>query len=194
VTTNLRDQLQAALGSGYIIERELGGGGMSRVFVAADTALQRRLVVKVLYPDLAAGISTERFRREITLAASLQHPHIVPLISAGEMDGTPFFTMPLVEGESLRAVLVRRGELPVDDAVHLLRDITLALAYAHQRGVIHRDIKPENILISGRSAVVTDFGVAKALTAAANSGERDTLTSSGIALGTPRLTWHRSRR
>jgi len=185
VTTNLRDQLQAALGSGYIIERELGGGGMSSVFVVADTALQRRLVVKVLHPDLTAGISTERFRREIALAASLQHPHIVPLISAGEMDGTPFFTMPLVEGESLRAVLVRRGELPVDEAVHLLRDITLALAYAHQRGVIHRDIKPENILISGRSAVVTDFGVAKALTAAANSGERDTLTSSGIALGTP---------
>ena len=171
--------LQTSLGTSYTIERELGGGGMSRVYVAVEHALGRQVVVKLLPPDLAAGVSTERFKREIQLAARLQHPHIVPLLAAGESDGLPYFTMPYVEGESLRARLATRGEMPVAEAVRLLREIASALAYAHAHGVVHRDIKPENVLLSGGAAMVTDFGVAKALT------ESGTLTSAGIALGTP---------
>src|SRR5215216_4188660 len=110
---DLRDQLQTSLGAAYTLERELGGGGMSRVFVATETALGRHVVVKVLPPEMAAAVSTERFRREISVAARLQHPHIVPLLSAGQMDGIPYFTMPLIEGESLRVRLAQKGELPV---------------------------------------------------------------------------------
>jgi serine/threonine-protein kinase len=171
--------LQASLGTSYTIERELGGGGMARVYVAVEHALGRQVVIKLLPPDLAAGVSTERFKLEIQLAARLQHPHIVPLLAAGESDGLPYFTMPYVEGESLRARLAKRGEMPVAEAVRLLREIASALAYAHAHGVVHRDIKPENVLLSGGAAMVTDFGVAKALT------ESGTLTSAGIALGTP---------
>ena len=147
--TDLRDQLQAALGSAYTLERELGGGGMSRVFVAREMALGRLVVVKVLPPEMAAGVSTERFKREISVAARLQHPHIVPLLSAGEMDGIPYFTMPFVAGESLRVRLARRGELPVNEAVRVLREIASGLAYAHENGVVHRDIKPSNVIIDG---------------------------------------------
>jgi tetratricopeptide (TPR) repeat protein len=180
--TDLRDRLQAALGSAYRIEQELGGGGMSRVFLAEETALGRKVVVKVLPPEMAAGVNIERFRREIQLAASLQHPHIVPLHAAGQAGDLFYYTMPLVEGESLRAKLAREGELPVGETVRILGDVADALAYAHAHGVVHRDIKPDNVLISGQHAVVTDFGVAKAVSAASGSS---TLTSLGVALGTP---------
>jgi eukaryotic-like serine/threonine-protein kinase len=183
-TPDLRDQLQASLGDAYVLERELGGGGMSRVFVATEQALGREVVIKVLSPELTQSLNVDRFRREIQLAARLQHPHIVPLLTAGETDGVPFFTMPYIQGESLRTRLVRDGELPVTEAVRILREVASALAYAHARGVVHRDIKPDNILVSGGAAMVTDFGVAKALTAAA-APTGDKLTQYGVALGTP---------
>ena len=155
---------------------------MSHVFVGQETALGRRVVVKVLPPEMAAAVNIERFRREIQLVASLQHPHIVPVHTAGQVGDLFYYTMPLVEGESLRAKLAREGELPVGDAIRILRDVVDALAYAHAHGVVHRDIKPDNVLISGQHAVVTDFGVAKAMSDAAGSS---TLTSLGVALGTP---------
>jgi serine/threonine protein kinase/TolB-like protein/tetratricopeptide (TPR) repeat protein len=178
------DRLRSALASTYTIERELGGGGMSRVFLATENALGRQVVIKVLPPGLAEGVSSDRFTREIRVAARLQHPHIVPLLSAGEALGVPWFAMPFVEGESLRERLKRSGELPVSDVLRILREVAGALAYAHGRGVVHRDIKPENVLLSGGTAMVSDFGVAKAL---ADSGDADTtgLTSLGVALGTP---------
>lgn len=178
-----RDQLQQQLGTAYAIERELGGGGMSRVFVARETALERLVVLKVLPPDLAAVLSTDRFRREIQFAAKLQHPHIVPLLTAGSAECL-YYTMPLIEGESLRTRVARQGELPVADAVRILREVADALAYAHAQGVVHRDIKPDNILLSAGHAVVTDFGVAKALSASAPD-EGSGLTSVGLAIGTP---------
>jgi serine/threonine-protein kinase len=181
----LREHLQSALRPTYQIERELTGGGMSRVFVAEECALGRRVVVKVLPSDLAAAMSIERFRREIQLAAQLQHPHIVPLLTAGEAAGLPYFTMPFVEGESLRGKLAA-GELPLQEAVRMLRDIASALEYAHAHGVVHRDVKPDNVLLSGGSPVITDFGVAKALSAStAAEHVTRTTTSHGIALGTP---------
>jgi hypothetical protein len=179
---DLLERLQTALGEAYHVERELGGGGMSRVFLAEETALGRKVVVKVLPPEMGAGVNAERFRREIQLAASLQHPHIVPLLNAGQANELVWYTMPLIEGESLRARLARERELPVPDAVRLMRDVADALAYAHSHGVVHRDIKPDNVLITGHHAVVTDFGVAKAISAA--TGESH-LTSIGVALGTP---------
>jgi serine/threonine-protein kinase len=181
----LREQLQATLGDSLILEQELGGGGMSRVFVAHDAALKRKVVVKVLPSELAAAVSVERFRREIQLAAQLQHPHIVPLLSAGETEGLPFFTMPYVRGQSLRGRLLKAGELPLSETIRILRELASALAYAHEAGVVHRDIKPENILISGGSAMITDFGVAKALTASTDAAGGSSLTSLGVALGTP---------
>src|SRR5437660_1255737 len=157
---------------------------MSRVFVAHETALDRKVVIKVLPPETAAQVSLERFKREILLAAKLQHPHIVPLLTAGESNGLPYFTMPFVDGESLRVRLARHGELPVNHAIRMLREIASALAYAHQHGIVHRDLKPDNVLLSGGSAMVTDFGVAKALSASTNA-EHAGLTSLGVALGTP---------
>ncbi len=179
---DLRDQLQASLASSYLIERELGGGGMSRVFVAEELALRRKVAIKVLPPELSAGLSVNRFRREIQLAAALQHPHIVPLLSAGEADGLLYYTMPLVEGESLRARLSRQGELPVTEAVRILRDVADGLSYAHDHGVTHRDIKPDNVLVSRQHGLVMDFGVAKALS---NATGPSSLTSTGLAIGTP---------
>jgi len=176
------NRLQAALADRYVLERELGGGGMSRVFVAEETELGRKVVIKVLPPDLAAGLSIERFRREIQLAASLQHPHIVPLLAAGHAGDLLYYTMPLVEGESLRARLAREGELPVPESARILRDVADALSYAHRHGLIHRDIKPDNVLLSDHHALVTDFGVAKALDEAAG---QSTVTATGLALGTP---------
>jgi serine/threonine-protein kinase len=196
-SADIRDRLQDALGNAYALGHELGGGGMSRVFVADEAALGRRVVVKVLRPDLAEGLSAERFKREVRLAARLQHPHIVPLLAAGALDGgVLYYTMPFVEGESLRARLEREGALPVDEAVRIARDVASALAYAHRAGVAHRDVKPENVLLSHGGAVVADFGIAKAISAsrdapgeadgAADGGRRSsTLTAVGTSLGTP---------
>ncbi len=178
---SLQEKLARAL-SAYSIERELGGGGMSRVFLAEEKTLKRQVVIKVLPPELSGGINLERFQREIQLAATLQHPHIVPVFSSGDVDGTPYFTMPFVEGESLRGRL-QRGGLPVAEAVSVMRDVCKALMYAHQHGVVHRDIKPDNVLLSSGAATVMDFGVAKALTASTSPGEL--LTATGVALGTP---------
>ena len=185
MSTELLDHLQTVLTNAYAVERELAGGGMSRVFVAEERALGRRVVVKVLSPDLAAGVNVERFRREIQLTARLQHPHIVPILSAGEMDGLPFYTMPFVEGESLRVRLVRTGAMGVGHVVNIVRDVARALEFAHEKGVVHRDIKPDNILLAGDSATVMDFGIAKAIVAAREANPADALTQLGIALGTP---------
>jgi hypothetical protein len=173
--------LQEALGDAFLLERELRGG-MSRVFVGRETALGRTVVLKVLPPDLAASLSVERFRREIQVAASLQHPHIVPLLSAGEAGDFLYYTMPFIEGESLRERLARQGELPVPAAVRILGEVARALAYAHRHGIVHRDIKPDNILLTEDEAQVADFGIAKAISA---SVEQEGLTSVGVALGTP---------
>jgi hypothetical protein len=185
VTDKLLDDLKAALGDAYLIERELTGGGMSRVFVAREHALGREVVIKVLPPELAAGINRERFRREIQLAARISHPYIVPLHHAGEAGELLWFTMPYIAGESLRTRLEKHGPLPVREAVQLLRDVVEALSYAHSRGVIHRDIKPANILSDGAHALVTDFGVAKALGASLPLQGVAGHTTSGMAIGTP---------
>ncbi|GLC25099.1 serine/threonine-protein kinase [Roseisolibacter agri] len=181
----LRERLQASLGAAYTLERELGGGGMSRVFVAHDEALGRDVVVKVLAPELAADISAERFAREIRLAAGLQDPHIVPVLAAGvTADGLPYYTMPFVRGASLRQRL-GDGAVPLAEAVGVLRDVAAALEHAHAQGIVHRDVKPENVLLSGRSAVVADFGIAKALQASRTQAPGGTLTQIGTSLGTP---------
>jgi serine/threonine-protein kinase len=180
--TNFAEHLQEALGPGYELERELLGGGMSRVFVAKDRALGRTIVVKVLPPDLAAGVNRERFRREIQLAAQLQHPHIVPLLSAGEHGELLWYTMPFIDGESLRAAIERRRPFTVREVTRILHDVVDALAHAHKRGVVHRDIKPANILTQGSHALVADFGVAKALSAALPGAG---VTTAGMAIGTP---------
>ncbi len=186
----LLERLQRGLGSTYQVERELGGGGMARIFVATDTTLGRRVVLKVLAPDLAAGLNAERFHREVRLAASLQHPHIVPLHAAGQAEGLLYYTMPFVAGESLRHRLEREGPLPVDEVVRLLREVTDALGFAHRRGIMHRDLKPANILLEEGHALVADFGIAKALVASVSTttgavSQTSTLTSTGFVLGTP---------
>ncbi len=179
---SLQDRLQSALGAAYRIESELGGGGMSHVFLAQEVRLGRQVVVKVLPPEMAAGVSAERFEREIRLAAKLQHPHIVPLLTAGAAGDLLYYIMPHVAGQSLRARLARDHELPVGETVRILRDVCDALAYAHAHGIVHRDVKPDNVLFSGKHALVTDFGVAKAV---AQSTGSTSLTSLGMALGTP---------
>jgi eukaryotic-like serine/threonine-protein kinase len=195
VSPDLQARLQNALGSAYRIARELGGGGMSHVYVAEETAFRRKVVVKVLRPELAQAISAKRFQREILLAARLQHPHIVPFLSAGAEareaggDGLLYYTMPFVDGESLRDRLRREGELPIDETVRIVRDVASALAYAHRHGVAHRDIKPENVLLCDGGAVVADFGIAKALSASRSTADDETnsvtITQRGTALGTP---------
>jgi len=182
---DLLAELQSSLGAAYTFDRELGGGGMARVFLAHERGLGRPVVIKILNPELAEGINADRFEREIRLAASLQQANIVPLLSAGRAARHAYYTMPFVEGRSLRDRLARDSVLPISEGVSLLRDVARALAYAHERGVVHRDIKPGNVLLSGGTAVVTDFGIAKALTAARGDGGLETLTQAGISIGTP---------
>ncbi|MGH7592702.1 MAG: protein kinase domain-containing protein [Gemmatimonadales bacterium] len=184
-------RLTTALADRYRIERELGGGGMSRVFVATETALNRSVVIKVITPGRTEGISIERFAREVQLAARLQQANIVPVLAAGDANGLPYYTMPFVRGESLRARMATGQPIPIADAIHTLRDIARALAYAHGEGIVHRDIKPENVLLSGGAAVVTDFGIAKAIDLSrtqdgdARGAGNITLTQTGSSLGTP---------
>ena len=180
---DLFDQLQQTFGSNYTIKRELRAGGMARVFVARDESLGREIVVKVLPPELTYAFSAARFTREIKLAAALQEPHIVPVLSAGQtVGGFPYFTMPFVRGESLR-VRIRKGPVPLEESLSILRDVACALAYAHRQGIVHRDIKPENILLSEGTAVVTDFGIARAVQAARKEGAQ--ITQPGDSVGTP---------
>src|SRR5256712_6735669 len=179
---DLQARLQSVLGDAYHIERELGGGGMSRLFLATEASLHRQVVIKLLPPEFASEVSATRFRQEIGVAAHLQHTNILPVLTAGAKDDLLFYVMPFVSGESLRHRLTREGRLPLPDAMRILHEIADALAHAHAEGVIHRDIKPENILLLGSHAVLTDFGVARAL-AESRSGDR--LTDTGLALGTP---------
>jgi serine/threonine protein kinase/TolB-like protein len=183
--SSISDRLLAALGGSYTIERELTGGGMALVFMGEDHDLGRKVVIKILPPELAASVSAERFRREILTVARLQHPHIVPILKAGEVDGLPYFVMPYVDGESIDIRLRRIGTMAVRETVGIMKDVARALAFAHERGVVHRDIKPGNILLAAGTATVTDFGVAKALSSARRSGEKGSgLTNTGMSLGT----------
>jgi len=192
--TEALDRLKSALADRYTIERELGGGGMATVYLAEDVKHKRKVAVKVLRPELAAALGTDRFVREIEIAAKLNHPHILPLLDSGTAEEQPtarppdrpsaflFYVMPFVKGESLREKLAREGELPIAEAVRILKEVVDALANAHSENVVHRDIKPDNIMLSDRHALVTDFGIAKAVSEATS---RNKLTTSGVALGTP---------
>ncbi|HZI72900.1 MAG TPA: serine/threonine-protein kinase, partial [Gemmatimonadales bacterium] len=183
--------LAAALAERYVIEREVGAGGMATVYVAQDLRHKRRVAIKVMRPELGGPDGVERFLREIDLAAGLQHPNILSVFDSGAVEqngGTPlpYFVMPYVEGETLRGRLQRERRLPLATAATLAAEVADALAYAHRHGVVHRDIKPENILLSGGHAMVTDFGVAKALvssTAPTGLGDATRLTRAGIAIG-----------
>lgn len=178
---DLSQRLQDALADRYRIERELGRGGMARVYLAEDLKHHRRVAIKVLDPEVAAAIGPERFLREIETVAQLTHPHILPLHDSGVADGLLFYVMPYVEGESLRDRLIREKQLPIDDALRIAREVADALSYAHSHGVVHRDVKPENILLESGHAVVADFGIARAVAVAGGA----TLTGTGIAVGTP---------
>jgi len=175
------DRLTTALADRYRIEREIGRGGMGTVFLARDLRHGRPVALKTLSPELAAALGPERFLREIVIAAGLNHPHIVALYDSGQAGGTFFYTMPYVEGESLRVRLLRERQLPLDDAIAITLEVANALSYAHSRDIVHRDIKPENILLSGGHALVVDFGIGRAITAA----QRERLTETGMAVGTP---------
>ncbi len=160
------DRLKAALADRYSIVREVGAGGMATVYLAQDLKHERQVAVKVLKPELAQALGAERFLREIKTTANLRHPHILPLYDSGEADGFLYYVMPFVEGESLRDRLDREKQLPLDDALQVAREVADALSYAHSRDVVHRDIKPENILLEAGHAVVADFGIARAISAA----------------------------
>ena len=179
--TTALDGLAAALAGRYRVLGVAGRGGMATVYAAEDLKHRRKVAIKVLHPELSQAVGAERFLREIEIAARLSHPHILPLHDSGEADGLLYYVMPFVDGESLRARLQRERQLPIDDAVRLLEEVASALAYAHERGIIHRDIKPENILLTGRHAVVSDFGIARAVQAA--GAER--VTRTGVVVGTP---------
>ncbi|UCG84849.1 MAG: serine/threonine protein kinase [Gemmatimonadota bacterium] len=179
---DLLERLKAALADRYRIERELGSGGMATVYLAQDLRHERQVAVKVLRPELAAALGPERFHQEIKIAANLHHPHILPLYDSGDAEGFLYYVMPYEEGQSLRDKLAKEGELPISEAVRILRDVVDALSEAHDRGVVHRDIKPDNILLTKHHALVTDFGVAKAVSEATSALK---LTTEGVALGTP---------
>ena len=179
---DLLARLQSALADRYTIERELGAGGMATVYLAEDLRHHRKVALNVLRQELVATLGADRFHREIQIAAQLQHPNILPLLDSGQAAGAFYYVMPYIEGQSLRERLAREGALPVSDAIRILRDVVDALTEAHAHGVVHRDIKPENIMLRGRHALVTDFGVAKAVSEVTG---RQTLTTAGVALGTP---------
>jgi len=179
---DLRDALQRALGDAYHIDRELAAGGMSRLFLATERSIGREVVVKVLPTELTNDVSAARFRREIEVTAHLQHPHILPVFTAGASGDLLYYVMPYIKGESLRHRLTRERQLPVADAMRILGEAADALGYAHQRGIVHRDIKPENILLSEGHAVLADFGIARALLESRAAGS---LTATGLGLGTP---------
>jgi Tol biopolymer transport system component/tRNA A-37 threonylcarbamoyl transferase component Bud32 len=180
--TDQLDRLQRCLADRYAVECEIGSGGMATVYLAEDRKHHRKVAIKVLRPDLAAALGPERFLREIEIAAQLQHPNILPLLDSGEAGDFLYYVMPFVEGPSLRDRVATGGELPIADVVRIVRDVVDALTDAHAHGVVHRDIKPENVLLRGRHALITDFGVAKAVSEATG---REQLTTAGIALGTP---------
>ncbi len=182
VVSDLLESLRETLADRYAIERELGRGGMATVYLAEDRKHRRPVAIKVLHPELAAALGAERFLREIEIAARLQHPHILPLYDSGSAGGQLYYVMPYVEGESLRDRLSREQQLPLEDALRIATEVAGALAYAHSHGIVHRDIKPENIMLSGGTAVVADFGIAHAVTAA---GEEHDLTQTGTIIGTP---------
>jgi tRNA A-37 threonylcarbamoyl transferase component Bud32/tetratricopeptide (TPR) repeat protein len=177
------ERLRAALHAQYAVDRQIGQGGMATVFLAEDLKHHRRVAIKVLRPELTASLGTDRFLREIELAANLQHPHIVPVYDSGAADGFLYYVMPFVEGESLRDLLQREGRVPIERAAEIVRDAASGLAYAHNHGVVHRDIKPENIMLSGGHAVVADFGIARAIDASRSATAG--LTGTGVAIGTP---------
>ncbi len=179
---DLRESLQRALGSRYVLERELGQGGMATVYLARDLRHDRPVALKLLHPDLARTLGADRFLREIRTAARLQHPHILSVHDSGEADGLLWFAMPYVEGESLRRRLEREPQLPIDEALRITREVADGLDYAHRHGVVHRDVKPENILLTEGHALVADFGISRALTSEA-PGER--ITETGMTVGTP---------
>src|SRR5215203_7254378 len=181
---NLAARLQAALGPSFAIERQLGGGGMSQVYLVADAALSRRIAVKLLRPNPNAKVDVERFRREIQIVARLQHPCIVPVLTTGFVEDVPYYAMPFVSGESLRAKITAGHQFSLPRAVRVIRDVASAIAYAHEHGVAHRDLKPDNVLLSSGYAVVTDFGIAKAVSSARSADDPE-LTSRGMTVGTP---------
>lgn len=176
------ERVTSALSERYRIEREVGQGGMATVYLAHDLRHDRRVALKVLRPELAAILGGDRFLKEIKTTANLQHPHILSLFDSGEVDGVVYYVMPYIEGESLRARLVREKQLPVDDAIRIGREVADALSYAHRHGVIHRDVKPENILLHDGRALVADFGIALAVSSAGGSTR---MTETGLSLGTP---------
>jgi serine/threonine protein kinase/membrane-associated phospholipid phosphatase len=175
------DQFREELADRYAIEREIGRGGMATVYLAQDLKHDRRVAVKVLLPELSTSLGTQRFLREVKIAAGLQHPHILPIYDSGEAAGLLYYVMPYVEGDTLRERLDRETQLPIDESLQIIRNVANALSYAHKRGIVHRDIKPENILISEGYPVVADFGIARALSEAGG----DKLTQTGVAIGTP---------
>ena len=161
----LLEKLKAALSDRYDVERELGQGGMATVFLARDIRHERKVAIKVLHEDLGAAVGAERFRREIAIATSLTHPHILTLYDSGEAAGSLFYVMPFIEGESLRHKMDREKQLPIDQALKITAEVASALGYAHRKGIVHRDIKPENILLEDGHAIVADFGIARAVQA-----------------------------
>jgi serine/threonine-protein kinase len=182
--TDTLARLTAALGQSYRVDRELGAGGMATVYLAHDLKHERDVAIKVLHPDLGAALGADRFLAEIKTTAKLQHPHILPLLDSGAADGLLYYVMPYVKGETLRARL-ERGPVPIAEAAELLRNVLQALQYAHDAGIVHRDIKPENILLASGTAVVADFGIAKALSTSRTQAGMTMLTQAGTAVGTP---------
>src|SRR6266581_8527671 len=191
---DLLDSLREALADRYAVQRELGRGGMATVFLAEDLKHRRPVAIKVLHAELAAALGAERFLREIDIAARLQHPYILPLYDSGAAEGVIYYVMPYVEGESLRDRMDREKQLSVEDALRIATEVGGALAYAHSHGIVHRDIKPENIMLSAGSAVVADFGIARAVTAAGPGPRRagSTLVTSRCCTSRTKVTERRS--